>query len=61
MMSRLMRYAISNIQVGLDENEAAVRSRIAQQLGLEADDIRTCICSRRNIDARKRNNGVRLD
>ena len=51
-----MRYAISNVQVGLDENEQAVRERIAQKLGIDADDIRTCICSRRNIDARKRSN-----
>jgi uncharacterized FAD-dependent dehydrogenase len=51
-----MRYAISNIQVGLDEHEDIVRQRIAQQLGLDIDCIRTCVCCRRNIDARKRSN-----
>jgi len=51
-----MRYAVSNIQVGLDENDENVRHRLAQQLGLEADDIKSCVCCRRNIDARKRSN-----
>lgn len=51
-----MRYTISNIQVALDEHEQTVRERIAQQLGIDADNIQTCICCRRNIDARKRSN-----
>ena len=51
-----MRYAISNIQLALDENDDAIRERIAQQLGIDADCIQTSVCSRRNIDARKRSN-----
>jgi uncharacterized FAD-dependent dehydrogenase len=51
-----MRYAISNIQVGLDENDDSVRERLARQLDISVDNIKICICSRRNIDARKRSN-----
>ena len=51
-----MRYTISNIKIGLEEHEDAVRRRIAQQLGIDVDCIQSCICSRRNIDARKRSN-----
>ncbi len=51
-----MRYAISNIQVGLDENDETVRGRLARLLGLNTDNILSCICCRRNIDARKRSN-----
>lgn len=51
-----MRYVVSNIQVSLDESEDAVRDCLAQKLGINTHDIKSCVCSRRNIDARKRSN-----
>ncbi len=51
-----MRYSIANIQLALNENEESIRKHLARQLGINVDNIRTCICSRRNIDARKRSN-----
>ncbi len=49
-----MRYAVANVRVGLDEDESAVRQRLAAELGLDAQDILACHCARRAIDARKR-------
>lgn len=51
-----MLYAISNIQVGLDESDASVARRIAQQLNLTVEGIISSTCSRRAIDARKKTN-----
>ena len=51
-----MLYALSNIQVGLDESDASVTHRIAEQLNLTVDHIRASRCSRRAIDARKKTN-----
>jgi uncharacterized FAD-dependent dehydrogenase len=51
-----MRYIISNIHIALDENEKTVQKRIIQQLCIDADCMQSCICCRRNLDARKRSN-----
>jgi len=49
-----MRYAISNIQVGLNESDNDVRQRLTQLLAVKSNPIQSCICVRRAIDARKR-------
>ena len=51
-----MLYAISNVQVGLDESDRDVTRRLASQLNLTVYDIQTSTCSRRAIDARKKSN-----
>ena len=49
-----MRYAIANLNVGLDEDEASVRERLARRLGLAASDLHHLTCVRRALDARKK-------
>jgi len=49
-----MRYAVSNFKVGLDECESEVATRLIKQLGISKEQLRSSVCARRAIDARKK-------
>ena len=49
-----MRYAISNIRVGLNEENRQINIRLAKQLNLHVNSIQSSTCVRRAIDARKK-------
>lgn len=49
-----MRYAITNFKVGLNDSETEIKNRLAEALGVKSTQIRSMVCARRAIDARKR-------
>lgn len=49
-----MRYAIANVQIGMDEEQRNITKRLADQLHVDINDIISCICVRRALDARKK-------
>jgi len=49
-----VHYAISNINVGLDEAEQWIAARLASQLSIAPNEIISCSCVRRALDARKK-------
>lgn len=51
-----MRYAITNVQLGMDEEQQAITKRLADQLHVHVNDLKACTCVRRALDARKKNN-----
>jgi len=48
------RYIIANLNVGLNENDAEIRGRLAKRLGINVADILDCIRVRKGLDARKK-------
>jgi len=50
-----VRYAIANVQLGMDEEQQAITKRLADQLRVHIDDFESCTCVRRALDARKKN------
>jgi len=51
-----VRYAISNVPVGLDAEQEAITARLAEQLKIQPEQILSCVCVRRALDARKKSN-----
>ncbi len=51
-----IRYCIANLNVGLDEDDDSVCSRLAKRLGLQSADIAKCVRVRKALDARKKSN-----
>jgi len=51
-----VRYAIANVPVGLDAKPDETTARLAEQLKLDPEQILSCICVRRALDARKKSN-----
>ena len=49
-----MRYRISNIPLWLDEDELAIRARVAEKLGLAPQYVSDLLVVRRSLDARKK-------
>jgi len=51
-----VRYAIANVPVGLDAEPDETTARLAEQLKLAPEQILSCVCVRRALDARKKTN-----
>jgi len=49
-----LRYCIVNLNVGLEEDDASVCSRLAGLLGIETSDMLECMRVRKALDARKK-------
>jgi uncharacterized FAD-dependent dehydrogenase len=49
-----MRYRVSNIPIWVDEDDRAIRRKIAGRLGVLPDDLRDLVIVRRSLDARKK-------
>jgi len=49
-----VRYAISNVAVGLGDARDAVIAALARRLGVQPDRIESAVCVRRALDARKK-------
>jgi len=51
-----MLYTINNVPVGLNEATSAVKKHLAEHCQIPVDNIQSCTCVRRALDARKKTN-----